>query len=61
VEDAWRTSEFRCQRLAQDLYLPTYTLCKGDDRWRRRATVWERTADGWRIVFHHGTVVEDKS
>jgi hypothetical protein len=60
-EDAWRTSEFRCQRLAQDLYLLTYTLVQGDERVTRRTTIWRRTVDGWKIVFHQGTVVEDRS
>jgi hypothetical protein len=23
----------------------------------RRATIWRRTPDGWKVVYHQGTVV----
>jgi hypothetical protein len=28
-------------------------------RTTRRSTIWQRTADGWKIVFHQGTIVQD--
>lgn len=55
--DVWKTSEFRCQRLAAGLYLLTYLLLQGDSRLTRRATIWRRTENGWSIVYHQGTVV----
>lgn len=58
--EAWETSDFRCQRLAQDLYLLTYTLLQNRTRKTRRSTIWQQTADGWKIVFHQGTIVEDE-
>lgn len=58
-EDVWETSEFRCQRLAEDLYLLTYTLLQDGKRLTRRATIWRRTTEGWRIVYHQGTIVQD--
>ncbi len=58
-EDSWETTDFRCQELAADLYLLTYTL-KQDERVTRRATIWRRSVDGWKIVFHQGTIVEDE-
>ncbi len=56
AEAAWETADFRCQELAPHIYLLTYTLRQGD-RKTRRATIWQRTTDGWKIVFHQGTVI----
>jgi len=57
-EDVWSTSDFHCRQLAEQVYLLTYTLFQGE-RKTRRATIWQRTADGWQAVFHQGTVVQD--
>jgi hypothetical protein len=57
-EDLWETTDFRCQELSADLYLLTYTLRQGE-RITRRTTIWRRSTDGWKIVFHQGTIVED--
>jgi hypothetical protein len=57
-EDLWETSDFRCQELAAGLYLLTYTLRQGE-RVTRRTTIWRRSEDDWKIVFHQGTVVEE--
>ncbi len=54
--DQWETSDFRCAEIAAGNYLLTYTLRQGD-RLTRRATIWRRTEQGWKIVFHQGTVV----
>jgi hypothetical protein len=56
--DVWETSEFRCQRLAEDLFLLTYTLLQDRTRLTRRTTIWRKTSDGWKILFHQGTMVE---
>jgi len=56
-EERWTKDDFCCQRLAADLYLLTYTLTEGP-RVTRRATIWRRVPDGWKIVYHQGTVVE---
>jgi hypothetical protein len=58
IQDRWETSDFYCRALAPDLYLLTYTLLQGE-RLTRRATLWQRAAPGWQILFHQGTVVED--
>jgi hypothetical protein len=55
--EAWETTDFRCQELARDVYLLTYTLQQGE-RKTRRATIWQRSPDGWKIVFHQGTIVQ---
>jgi hypothetical protein len=61
--EVWETQGFRCQRLAEDVYLLTYTLVQdpGSEKARvtRRSTIWRHIGDGWKIVFHQGTVVED--
>ena len=57
-EDPWETSDFRCQELAAGLYLLTYTLRQGE-RVTRRTTIWRRSEDDWKIVFHQGTLVEE--
>ena len=57
--DLWETSDFDCRKLADDVYLLTYTLLQDNVRRTRRATVWQRTAGGWKIVYHQGTIIQD--
>jgi len=57
TDDDWKADEFRCQHLADQTYLLTYTLFQGE-RVTRRSTIWRRAEDGWKIVYHQGTVVE---
>jgi hypothetical protein len=49
--------DFHCLEIARDNYLLTYTLLQGP-RMTRRATIWRRDGEAWRIVYHQGTVVE---
>jgi hypothetical protein len=56
VEGSLEATDFHCRRLADDIYLLTYTLFQGE-RKTRRATVWQRIAADWKIVFHQGTIV----
>jgi predicted RNase H-like HicB family nuclease len=58
-EDVWETREFHCRRLSEDTYLLTYTLLQDHQRLTRRATIWRSTAEGWKIVYHQGTIVQD--
>jgi len=58
--DVWQTSGFHCRRLAADVYLLTYTLLQDNTRLTRRATIWQRMGDDWKIVYHQGTIVEDE-
>ena len=57
--DIWETMDFQCLRLARDVYLLTYTLLQNRERRTRRSTIWRRTAEGWKIVYHQGTMVQD--
>jgi hypothetical protein len=58
-EDIWETRDFHCRELAANTYLLTYTLVQDRTRMTRRSTIWRHTSDGWKIVFHQGTIVED--
>ena len=57
--DVWETTGFHCRKLALDVYLLTYTLLQDNERRTRRSTIWQRTPEGWKIVFHQGTVVQE--
>lgn len=52
----WRSCDHGLRRLGPDTYLFTYTLLQGD-RPTRRATIWQSTPDGWRILYHQGTII----
>jgi hypothetical protein len=56
--DVWETMNFRCRKLAPNVYLLTYTLLQDDTRRTRRSTIWERSSEGWRIIYHQGTIVQ---
>ena len=57
--DVWETRDFHCRKLADNLYLLTYTLFQNHVRTTRRSTIWQQTPQGWKIVYHQGTVVAD--
>jgi hypothetical protein len=57
--EVWETRDFHCRKLAEDVYLLTYTLLQDTTRLTRRATIWQKTQEGWKIVYHQGTVVQD--
>ncbi|HVC46587.1 MAG TPA: hypothetical protein VND90_05025 [Terracidiphilus sp.] len=57
AEAGWRTWDFAVRRLGGEAYLLTYTLNQAG-RLTRRATLWLRDANEWRIAYHQGTVVE---
>jgi hypothetical protein len=52
----WRASGHGLRRLGPETYLLTYSL-RQCERLTRRSTIWERAPQGWRILFHQGTVV----
>jgi hypothetical protein len=56
TEEVWEVADFHCLEIATDNYLATYTLMQGG-RVTRRATIWRRTGDGWKILYHQGTIV----
>lgn len=58
-DDVWEAFGFHCRKLTPDVYLLTYTLVQDHVRRTRRSTLWQRTAEGWKIVYHQGTIVQD--
>jgi hypothetical protein len=52
----WQCHDYALRRLGEDIFLLTYTL-RQLERITRRVTIWQRTLDGWRILYHQGTVV----
>jgi hypothetical protein len=58
--DLWETTGLHCRGLAKDVFLLTYTLLQDNQRKTRRATIWQRTQEGWKIVFHQGTIVPNE-
>jgi hypothetical protein len=55
-EAGWSCSDFEVRRLGPDTFLLTYALDQAG-RLTRRATIWQRAGDGWRVLYHQGTVV----
>ena len=58
-QDVWETSDFHCRALGGNTYLLTYTLLQNRIRLTRRATIWRWTPDGWKALYHQGTIVQD--
>jgi hypothetical protein len=58
IDDDWKTLDFHCRELAPDVYLLTYTLLQAERR-TRRASIWQHSVAGWKILFHQGTVVQE--
>lgn len=52
----WKATGFGLRQLGPDCFLLTYTLDQAGRR-TRRATIWERAAAGWRLVYHQGTII----
>lgn len=52
----WQSSGHALRRLGPDTYLLTYTLRQAE-RLTRRSTIWQSTANGWRILYHQGTII----
>ena len=57
--DNWVAQDFHCRKLAEEVYLLTYTLIQDEKRLTRRSSIWRNTLTGWKIVFHQGTIVQD--
>jgi hypothetical protein len=56
VGAGWQCYDHALRRLGPDTYLLTYTL-RQVERVTRRATIWQTTPEGWRILYHQGTIV----
>jgi len=56
----WQTSDHAVRQLGPDVYLLTYTLRQGE-RLTRRSTVWQKTSEGWCVLYHQGTIATSES
>ncbi|HEX6198580.1 MAG TPA: hypothetical protein VFZ37_21935 [Jiangellaceae bacterium] len=55
--EGWETRDFLLREIAPATYLLTYTLRGQGDRLTRRLTVWQGSVrDGWKALYHQGTV-----
>ena len=57
--NVFEITDLHCRKLAGEVYLLTHTLLQDNVRLTRRSTIWQKTAEGWQIVYHQGTVVQD--
>ncbi|HET9864820.1 MAG TPA: DUF4440 domain-containing protein [Steroidobacteraceae bacterium] len=51
-------TDFACRAVAADVYLATYQLEQVHGRHSRRSSLWRRSAQGWKILYHQGTLCE---
>jgi hypothetical protein len=58
LEEDLQAEDFRCQELVPNLYLLTYTLTQQKTRKTHRSTIWQKSTEGWKIVFHQGTIIQ---
>ena len=59
-DDVIEPSRFECVWLGGETYLITYDLLQDEVRRTRRSTIWRREPEGWKIVYHQGTIVQDR-
>lgn len=52
-------TDFACRQISSDTWLATYQLEQAHGRLSRRSTLWRRSAQGWKIVYHQGTLIAD--
>ena len=58
VKDNWKVEDFKIKKLANELYLVNYTL-HGQGRITKRGEIWKgNLAEGMKIMYHQGTVVD---
>lgn len=55
-EQAWKTTDYYVQQLADDLFLITYHLHQ-PTRVSARTSLWRKTDNGWLFIYHHGATV----
>lgn len=57
-ESGWETKNFDCIKLSDNTFLLTYTLVQGA-RVSYRVTVWCKSNNFWKVVYHQGTLSEN--
>jgi hypothetical protein len=56
--EVFDATDFHCRKLAENVYLLTYSLVQDGKRRTLRSTIWQRSMAGWKVVFHQGTMVD---
>jgi hypothetical protein len=56
-DEDWVVSDVRCRELGADTYAFTYRLDQAG-RLTRRVTIWRREPDGWKALYHQGTLIQ---
>lgn len=59
-KDVWEAKDFHCLEISPENYLLTYTLIQDNIRITRRSTIWRRSSEGWKILYHQGTVFSEE-
>ena len=57
VREHWVVTDFSCRWICPDTYLVTYQLEQEAGRLSRRAALWQLTPDGWKALYHQGTLI----
>jgi hypothetical protein len=57
-DEHWVVSDARCRQLGPHTYALTYRLDQAG-RLTRRLTLWRRDPEGWKILYHQGTIIQD--
>ncbi|SFA86511.1 DUF4440 domain-containing protein [Azotobacter beijerinckii] len=55
-KETWRTFDFNLRRIEENHFLLTYSL-QQPTRLSRRMTLWQKTPEGWKMIYHQGTPV----
>jgi hypothetical protein len=53
-------TDFACRQISDDTWLATYLLEQAHGRMSRRATLWRRSPQGWKILYHQGTLIAEQ-
>lgn len=56
IQEPWHTFDYQIRAIEAQHYLITYSLQQAT-RLSRRATLWQNTEQGWKMLYHQGTVV----
>lgn len=59
--DRWEVHDFASTELAPNTYVATYTLVQDGSTARvtRRSTIWRLDENGWKAVYHQGTLLSE--
>jgi hypothetical protein len=55
--ERWVVSDEQCRHLGPETYALTYRLDQAG-RLTRRLTLWRRDPDGWKVLYHQGTIIQ---